>query len=226
MCFSATASFAAGAVLIPAGAYCIRNAVARDRRYLGLAVIPVVFGLQQVCEGLVWVGLGHDAPDLARGAAVAFLLFAHVFWPAWCPLSVRPLESRPWARHALLAASCLAFFFGLLYLLPPVLRARDWLRPEILHHSLRYNLEWLDPFLGIPSRAWQLGYLGVVAAPLAVRGNRRLTIFSLMVVASALIAHVLFAYAFLSIWCAFAAILSLWLCFLFHGLPLHPGREA
>lgn len=62
MCFSAEASFAAAALLVPAGAIGIRRAYQSDRRYLAFAALPVYFGLQQLFEGLVWTGgrLGNE----------------------------------------------------------------------------------------------------------------------------------------------------------------------
>jgi len=47
-----------------------------------LAVTPILFGVQQLTEGLLWLHL-PTAPD-GPGAAnltLLFLLFAQVFWP-------------------------------------------------------------------------------------------------------------------------------------------------
>lgn len=53
MCHSAGASFGVGAVLIPAGLYCLSAAARKDRAYVPLAVTPLVFGVQQCIEGCV-----------------------------------------------------------------------------------------------------------------------------------------------------------------------------
>ena len=47
MCFSPEASFALGAVLLPAGAYCMRTAIKRNPAWLPLAVTPFLFGFQR-----------------------------------------------------------------------------------------------------------------------------------------------------------------------------------
>jgi len=47
MCFSAEASFTAAAVLVPAGAVSMVRAYKTDRRYLPIATLPLLFGLQQ-----------------------------------------------------------------------------------------------------------------------------------------------------------------------------------
>ncbi len=223
MCFSAEASFAAGAVLTPAGIYCVRTALQRDRRTLALAVIPIAFAVQQVFEGFVWVGLGRNDAGLTRAASLGFLLFALVVWPAWIPFSIRPLEQRPWARRTLGGVAAAAFGLSLLYFVPLVMHAGAWLRTDVLHHSIRYDLESVPPVFGLPRLLWQAGYIGVVGLPMLVPGNGRLTVFSGMVVASAVLTHVAFAYAYVSVWCAFAAVLSAWLCYVFHGLPARRG---
>lgn len=46
MCFSATASFASAAILIPAGIYSVNRALHGDKRYLVLAAFPLLFGIQ------------------------------------------------------------------------------------------------------------------------------------------------------------------------------------
>jgi hypothetical protein len=71
MCFSAEASFAAGAALLPAGAYCTSVAARKRPPYLPLAVIPVVFSFQQFAEGLVWVGLAQQEPEIDTAEAPA-----------------------------------------------------------------------------------------------------------------------------------------------------------
>jgi hypothetical protein len=218
MCFSAEASFATGAALVPVGVYCVRVALQRDSRYLALAVSPLVFALQQVCEGVVWLGLRRGDADLARSASLAFMFFAVVFWPCWMPFSVLSLAPRRWMRRSLGCATGWALGVSLSVFLPLALRTREWLRPSVRYHSIEYDFSMLPVYLGIPREVWHLGYVVLVALPLAVQGNRRLTAFSAMVLVSAVLAHVAFAYAFVSIWCAFAALLSAWLCFLFHGL--------
>ena len=73
MCFSAEASFTAAAVLLPAGAVAMRRAYQRDRKYLPLATLPVLFGLQQLFEGFVWTA-GHRGNQSAQSAVETFSL--------------------------------------------------------------------------------------------------------------------------------------------------------
>lgn len=72
MCFSASASFTASAVLMPLGLYSTHIARKTGQRdYVPLALTPFFFGLQQLVEGLEWTGI-----DLARWSPSPA-------WPAW-----------------------------------------------------------------------------------------------------------------------------------------------
>ena len=105
MCFNAAASFAASAVLIPAGLHTLRIARAADARWLALAAFPLLFGVQQALEGVLWLALGDPLGDLvgvppstlAPPLALGSLAFAYVLWPMLIPLAARSVESRPGA---------------------------------------------------------------------------------------------------------------------------------
>ena len=105
MCFSAPASFAVGAALVPAGVYCVRSAFKKSIRHLPLALTPLVFAAQQFAEGAVWVGVGREDPALVRSASLVYLFFALSFWPAWIPLSLLFPEDRRLARTIIAAAN-------------------------------------------------------------------------------------------------------------------------
>src|SRR5262245_848005 len=126
MCFSAQASFAAGAALLPAGLYCVGVAVRKRRTALPLAVVPLIFSFQQFCEGLVWVGLDSGDTALVRAASLAFLAVALGFWPFWAPLSVWCLEDRRRVRQYLGAAALLGLGLGCTLYLPMVLDTDEW----------------------------------------------------------------------------------------------------
>src|SRR3954452_7547143 len=114
MCFSAEASFAASAALLPAGVYCVRAARKRSAS-LPLAVIPLAFSAQQFAEGLVWVGLGRGDPALVEGSSLAFLFFALAFWPFWVPFSVAFTTRR---KVVLAVAALLGLALGLVLYVP------------------------------------------------------------------------------------------------------------
>ena len=98
MCFSATASFTAGAVLVPAGIYCMTASLRKRPNTILLAAVPLAFGLQQLSEGVVWRALEHDDATLVRQASLAFLFFALAFWPFWFCFMSAMFDPRPVAR--------------------------------------------------------------------------------------------------------------------------------
>ena len=65
MCFSTTASFAAGTSLSAIGVVTLRHA--KRTAEVPFALIPLLFGIQHPTEGGVWLTFSHDAP--APGAA-------------------------------------------------------------------------------------------------------------------------------------------------------------
>ena len=219
MCFSAEASFATSAVLMPAGIYCIRRAAADRRDHLPLAAIPVMFSVQQFCEGLVWVGIARGDPDLARRGALAFLLFALVVWPFWIPFATLFRAAHRRDRRWLGWVATTTLVISLFLYVPLAMHAREWLHPGILHHSVIYEFEMASAFRSIPREVWQLSYLAVVITPLIVAEDRRFRVFGALLLASAALSQAAYSYAFISVWCAFSAILSGWLCYLFAALP-------
>src|SRR5262245_37133689 len=130
MCFSAEASFTAGAVLLPAGAYCLRTALCKDARYVPMALIPVAFAIQQFTEGMVWSGLEHAASGFVERASSLYLFFAIPFWPFWIPLSLLFPETRHGTRTLFSLLVLLSAVWFWLYL-PLAVDPSRWLRTEV-----------------------------------------------------------------------------------------------
>jgi hypothetical protein len=106
MCFSATASFVAAAGLTLAGGAALARA--RSLRLspgmTAFAAFPLLFGLQQGIEGLVWLGIdGVLSPAWEPWTTAGFLFFALFVWPVAGPVVGWMLESRPARRRAFAA---------------------------------------------------------------------------------------------------------------------------
>ena len=69
MCYSPEISTFTGANLLLAGVYCTTKAVKNNHRYIPLSIIPGAFGIQQLCEGLVWLGIYENKPNLSLAGA-------------------------------------------------------------------------------------------------------------------------------------------------------------
>ena len=63
MCFSATASYTAGVLLVGMGGVVLSRV--REKREIAYAAIPLLFGIQQLSEGLVWSFSGSDTVWIA-----------------------------------------------------------------------------------------------------------------------------------------------------------------
>ena len=219
VCVSAEASFGLTGLLAPVGIYCIKSAAERDRTALPISAVPLMFGFQQFCEGLVWVGVGRGDKELARSAGTAFLFFALAFWLFWIPFSAVFLEQRRKIKMVLVLAATLGLIGGVVLLIP-VVENPHALQITVVRHSIRYDYPDPPALKIAPQLVWHLFYLAIVSMPLFLLKNKKLIWFNTALVASAVISHAYFYYAFASIWCFFAASLSLCLGYLFHNLPM------
>jgi hypothetical protein len=232
MCFSPEASFTAGAALLPAGIYCTQAAVRKDARFVPLALVPFAFGIQQISEGFVWLGLNEDNAALVQQSSTIFLFFAIAFWPCWIPLSLAMAESRHRQQIALALFAIVGLAWLWLYF-PLAVDPSKWLAVEVVQHSIRYNVGELPGFALAPRFVWRLGYLLIISVPLAIGrfdpgGNRWANLTGGVLVALLFgVSYGLYWHAFLSVWCFFAAFLSLLLCGAFYRLPVRvrPSSE-
>jgi hypothetical protein len=194
---SAEASFAVAAALAPCGLYCLRVARRRNPDYVPLALVPLFFSIQQCCEGFVW--LGYQTPG-----ALGFLFFAIAFWPIWIPWSMYCISRR---------LEALAFVaWGLGWLVLFVLLTGHPIQVSVVNHSLKYEVGLADdPFMRVV-------YLLNVVVPVFFTKDRFLWAMGGAAVVTAIITHVFLSYAFISLWCFFAAVISLSLCYLFYQM--------
>ena len=203
MCFSAGASFTMAGVLTVIGGASIGVSADTPRRLF--AAIPLVFALQQAAEGIVWLTIdpmGHAI--LHRAAVFTFLAFALVVWPTWVPWSLRAAE-RNAARRKWLTR--LTWAGGLVSLGAVVLLA--WWEPRafVQGSSVQYDF-------GVPTGAFVhfLILVAYTAPPLAACVVSTIALSKAFGAALALsmgAALAIRAEALTSVWCFFAAGLSL-----------------
>ena len=197
MCFSATASFVAGAALSATGAVTLKKA--KNKRDVPFAAIPLLFGVQQGIEGLVWLSLGYGTPFFNQVTSYAFMFVAYVFWPTFVPLAIRSLETDPNRKQIL------AVFQGLgagvsLYLLyfmvsHPVIS-------HIVNKSIVYPIpaEYGPLIMGL--------YLLATCVSCFFSSNKIINIFGMLIAVSFGAAYYFYTASFVSTWCFFGAILS------------------
>ncbi len=221
MCFSATASFALSGVLVPIGVFTIAKARRHAPASVPFAAFPLAFGLQQALEGAVWLGLAADNTGLVAAASRGFLFFSHFFWLAFVPFAVWRLEADPKRKRFLAGLAMLGFVYGLSILLPALFQ-RGGLEVEVVQRSLEYHTVLI--YEGFISRAvLKVFYAIIVVSALALSSNGYIRFFAVMITLSLLLTYVFFAYAFISVWCFFAAGLSLYLVW---ALPRFEGAAT
>lgn len=105
MCFSAAADLTAAAVLAPVGIITIR--AARSREQLPLASIPLFFAVHQFVESFVWMGTSGDVSHGVSSFAIyLYLVMAQMILPVFVPLALAAVEPvRRHRRWMLLAAA-------------------------------------------------------------------------------------------------------------------------
>lgn len=209
MCFSTEASAGVAVALLPVSGYCLAAALAKDRAYLPLAAVPLLFGVQQVFEGAVWAGLGQGDPGLSRTASGGFLLIALGVFPVWVPLAAAALEG-PGPRRAVFLGFAAAGLVAAGYALPVVTGATA--APAAVGCCLRYDLP-------DPGPVWAAVYLAAVCVPLASSRVRRVRPLGWLALAAAGVSFVAFREAFASVWCFLAAGLSAYLAHVLSRIP-------
>ncbi len=228
MCFSAAASFSSAALLVPLGIAAVARSW-RDHRpeLLPLALMPVVFGLQQGLEGVVWLGLHHGpAAPLLKGGALAYLFFALAFWPIWIPyvaLSLWP-QQRHWPGRPLLGTLQGAGLVLGIGLWLPLLLQPTRIEPVVLKGSIDYGLTLL--MSGGLAESIRYLYAVVIGLPLLLLPCAWLRSFGVALLASGLVAEWAYRQAFLSVWCYLSALLSVLIVWIIYTKRLPTKGQA
>jgi len=214
MCFSATASFTAGTALSVVGGLSLRRS--KGRRELPLALVPLLFGIQQLVEGVLWLSFRNDLPLLRSSATYVFTLFSHVLWPMFVPLAILLVETGRRRRTAISLFQALGVGVGL-YLLYFVVRYPVVARID--GRSIFYDTPHLFKAVALTT------YLLATCATGLLSRHRCIQAFGLLLFVLAVAAYAISVTTFVSVWCFFAAILSLLIYAHFNG-PMQVCRPA
>ena len=197
MCFSATASFAAGGTLTVIGIASLAST--RRRSELAFAAIPLLFGTQQLAEGVIWVTFGFEAPDLRQVMTFVYSIFSHVLWPIYVPLALYFLEGKPRRRKVLIGFQVLGTAVGL-YLLY-FLIARP-IAAEIIGRHIVY----VSPhFYIVPVT---VAYVAATCFSEFFSSHSFVRLFGVLALLSFIATYLFYTHALISVWCFFAALLS------------------
>ena len=207
MCFSASASFTACAVLTATGALSVRRAAQLKSGIglLSLSTFPLFFGIQQGFEGLVWLGMSETIPTSLRdSAALGFMFFAFLFWPIASPVTGYLIETHPVRKKVFMflipsgiAVGAYLSYFTMINFKAPI-------APPHWGGHLSYLIEarLIDHT--------EYVYFLTACAPLVFSSNRIAFRLGCALAASFVITMIGFQLTTLpSVWCFFAAICSL-----------------
>ncbi len=204
MCFSASASFVASAVLTGIGIYALHKQ--KGTSQWPLAIIPFIFAIQQAIEGFLWLSLTKWENTGAVVLSSIFLFFAFFFWPSYMPWVAAKLETNPARKKLHTQIWYIGLTFGsalyLFFLLKPV-------SAYVNGNSICYSYY---PYLGTDFNTlpWLVvPYVGFTVLTGIVSKNRVFKLFSVLAGTLMLIAWYFHHETFTSSWCFFAAVLSL-----------------
>jgi hypothetical protein len=205
MCFSATADFAGSAVLGLIGVATLREV--KDRRELLLGAVPCLFAVHEFIEGFVWLGLdGTLSPQVAHNAGAAFVLYAQGILPFLLPLAVFLIEPTKRLRGRMMGFVILGGVLAL-YLLWGLIAYPLQISDQ--SHSVVY--------INVITNTTLVAMLYVVATcgSLFFSGFRKLVVLGWFNLVGLLVVMLVKRYAFTSVWCAYAAVVSVVIYFFF-----------
>lgn len=205
MCFSATANFAGSAVLGAIGVATL--AEVKHRRELLFASMPCLFALHQFTEGFVWLGINGKLSQTAlHGVAAAYVLYAQGLLPFLLPLSVLLIEPTRHRRQRMMrflilgSALTLYILWGLMM---------DPLQVYAVGHSIVYNNALTT------TKIVAVLYVIATCGALFFSGFRDLILLGWLNLVGLIVVMLIKSYAFTSVWCAYAAVVSVVIYFFF-----------
>ena len=216
MCFSATASFGASAVLGAVGIVTVAKAKTNPQR--AFASIPLLFAVQQFSEGLLWLSLKNaDMASLQSSLTNIFLVFAMAIWPFWIPFSIWLLEKDAKRKKIIKGfvwmGAIVAIGVGFVLLSYPVEVVTPFCFscPTPASSSVYQHLHYEFAIPSLVKRlivAFSVLYIAATIITPFLSGIKLMKWLGIVFLASYLFAVVFYNGFVISVWCFFAAVLS------------------
>ena len=217
MCFSASASFAASAVLAITGTATIIKAKTIPQHLF--ACIPLVFAVQQFAEGMLWLALKHTGYEGGETFfTYMFLFFAMMVWPVWVPLTIRMLEKNKKRRKIMIYLLCTGIMVcagtGYVLLSNPVHAVAS---TNHIHYSFSIDMD--TKYI---QSIFTLLYCTATLITPFISTVKRMKWFGYILLVSYLFAILFYNGFVISVWCYFAAVLSVVILWIITGLRKEP----
>ena len=216
MCFSATASFGASAVLGTVGIVAVTKAKTSPQKIF--ATIPLVFALQQFTEGLLWMSLKNTSmASWQTMLTYAFLVFAMAVWPFWIPFTTWLLEKDAkrkkiirwfvWIGAIVALGVAIILFSYPIKVVTPFCLSCPISSTGLVRHHLHYefNIPQLVKNLII---AFTVLYIAATIITPFLSGIKKMKWLGIVFLVSYLFAVIFYNGFVISVWCFFAAVLS------------------
>lgn len=171
---------------------------AKTKSEIPLASIPLLFAVQQAIEGALWLSFG--SPLLVKTLAYAYSLFSHILWPVFIPFSVYLIEPRGERKKILKA---LVFIGALIALYDFVYISQYPVNVEVVNQSIAYLYAHFYPQLTLAL------YVIAVSASGLLSSYPIMKFLGVMAALSLIAALQFYQATFISVWCFFAAVLSI-----------------
>lgn len=196
--FFIIANFTLAGMLLIIGVLTL-NKVSQPNEWV-FATLPLLFGLHQFDQGIVWLGLYHFVGPLTlQVAATLFVFYAQAMLPFWVPLAVWLLERQGPKKR----------FLGALVLIGALLAAYvGWglaYRPThvYVHNS---SLVYDNP---ATQHLWIAAlYILTTCGSLILSRSVSIQIFGWLNLAGLTLVYIVAHYSFTALWCLYAALVS------------------
>ena len=185
----------AGGVLSATGVATL--AKAKTKKEIPFAAIPLLFGVQQTIEGALWISFGSQFWNVAM--TYGYSIFSHVLWPILIPCAVLLIEPDQARGRILRGFVAVGLLIGL-YLLYSIIV--DPVTSRIVNHSIVYDSPYLYPTVSL------ILYLFAVCGSCFMSSHGIVRMFGALIFLAFLVSDWFYPTSFFSVWCFFAAILS------------------
>ena len=162
-------------------------------------MIPLLFGIQQLTEGVIWFTFRHDAPLLQQLMTYFYSVFSHALWPIYVPFAIGIMETVRWRRKTIFVFQLVGIVLGL-YLLYYIVKG------PVVAEVTRGYITYVSPhFYQIPVMVL---YLTAACISCFFSSHMYVKIFGGLLLLSFITAYLIHIQTLISVWCFFAAILS------------------
>lgn len=218
MCFSASASFGAGTVLATINVMTIKKI--QEPSQVFFACIPLLFCVQQISEGLLWLSLSNpDFLEFKKPTIYIFLIFAQVIWPIWVPYSILKLEknSRLYKFQQMLLGIGLlvSLYLGFCLINYPV-------DAKIIGNHISYKQDYPIIFGGYGDLLYSIATI----FPSLISSVKHMWILGITILISYFITLLIYTDYVISVWCFFASVISITVLFIMQEMKIRNEKIA